>query len=31
MSDSPDGTIILDLTRFHETREMPLGATLDQL
>jgi inward rectifier potassium channel len=24
MSDSPDGRIILDLTRFHETREMPI-------
>jgi inward rectifier potassium channel len=27
MSDSPDGTIILDLTRFHHTREMPVGAS----
>jgi inward rectifier potassium channel len=29
MSDSPDGTIILDLTRFHNTRRMPAGATSD--
>lgn len=24
MSDSPDGRIILDMTRFHDTREMPI-------
>jgi inward rectifier potassium channel len=29
MSDAPDGTIILDLTRFHSTREMAPGATVD--
>lgn len=26
MSDAPDGTVILDLTRFHSTREMAPGA-----
>jgi inward rectifier potassium channel len=29
MSDAPDGTIILDLNRFHNTREMAPGATAD--
>lgn len=29
MSDSPDGTIVLDLTRFHSTREMAAGAASD--
>jgi inward rectifier potassium channel len=29
MTDAPDGTIILDLTRFHSTREMAPGATAD--
>ena len=29
MSDSPDGTIILDMTRFHNTREMPRGAVAE--
>ena len=29
MTDAPDGTIILDLTRFHSTREMAPGATVE--
>jgi inward rectifier potassium channel len=31
MSDAPDGTIILDLTRFHDTREMAPGTTGGQI
>jgi inward rectifier potassium channel len=31
MTDSPDGTIILDLTRFHHTREMPDGASVETI
>jgi inward rectifier potassium channel len=30
MSDSPDGRIILDMTHFHDTREMPIEIVPDE-